>query len=89
MVYVLVEEMISKGKLAGLIVLIGDKERINNFIYENLNKFYKDGGSFVKRKETEDRLYELWELHKPDGEILELRFYVFGDEEIDSINIIE
>ncbi|RLF81045.1 hypothetical protein DRN34_02680 [Thermococci archaeon] len=89
MVYVLVEEMISKGKLEDLIVLIGDKERINNFIYENLNKFYKDGGSFVRRKETEDRLYELWDLHKPDGETLELRFYVFGDEKIDSVKIIE
>ncbi|USS40740.1 hypothetical protein NF865_00430 [Thermococcus aggregans] len=89
MVYVLVKETISKGKLKDLIVLIGDKERINNFIYENLKKFYKDGGSFVKRKETEDRLYELWELHKPDGETVELRFYVFGDEDIDSINIIE
>ncbi|EHR79226.1 hypothetical protein OCC_10043 [Thermococcus litoralis DSM 5473] len=89
MVYVLVKEEISKGKLVDLVVLIGDKERINKFIYENLNKFYRDGGSFLKRKETEDRLYEVWELHKPDGEILELRFYVFGDEKIDSIKIIE
>ena len=39
MVYVLVEEMISKGKLAGLIVLIGDKERINNFIYEGSSTY--------------------------------------------------
>ncbi|MCO6041890.1 hypothetical protein [Thermococcus alcaliphilus] len=50
MVYVLVKEEISKGKLIDLVVLIGDKERINNFIYESLNKFYKDGGSFLKRK---------------------------------------
>ncbi|WP_175058991.1 hypothetical protein [Thermococcus sp. 2319x1] len=46
MVYVLVEEEISKGKLRELVVLIGDKERINNFIYETLNKFIKMAGVF-------------------------------------------
>lgn len=88
-VYALIKEEISNGKLIDVVVLIGDKERINEFIYENIHKFYKEGGSFLKRKKTEDRLYEVWELQKPDGDIIELRFYVFGDENIDSISIIK
>ncbi|KPU63100.1 hypothetical protein EP1X_04755 [Thermococcus sp. EP1] len=88
MVYVIVREEIVNGKLKKLTLLIGDKEQLNNFIYEELNKFYKEGGSFSKRKETEDRLYEVWELRKSTGEIIELRFYVFGNEDTDVIEMV-